>query len=99
MFDEEVKNRAEKYIRGMEERLKKVPSFFVEKYRKIYDLARQYTQDAKYYLEKGDYITALVDIVYAEGLLDSIAFNENINLELQIPKKVFVAGTFDIIHP
>lgn len=99
MSDEEVKNRAEKYIKGMEERLKKVPVFFIEKYRKIYDLAQQYTQDAKYYLEKGDYITALVDIVYAEGLLDSIVFNENINLELQIPKKVFVAGTFDIIHP
>ena len=99
MSYEEIKSRAEKYIKGMEERLQKVPPSLVEKYRKVYDLAVQYTQDAKYYLEKGDYITALVDIVYAEGLLDSISFNENIDLDSQIARKVFVAGTFDIIHP
>ncbi|BCU71155.1 DUF357 domain-containing protein [Stygiolobus caldivivus] len=99
MLDEEVKNRAEKYIKGMEERLRKIPATSRDKYRKVYDLAWQYTQDARYYLEKGDYVTALVDIVYAEGLLDSILFNENIDLDSQIAKRVFVAGTFDIIHP
>ncbi|BFH74336.1 DUF357 domain-containing protein [Sulfurisphaera javensis] len=95
----EIRSRVEKYIKGMEERLQKIPGNICDKYRKILDLARQYTDDAKYYLEKGDEVTALVDVVYAEGLLDSVIFNENLDIDSQISKKVFVGGTFDIIHP
>jgi len=38
----------------------------------ILELAVQYYQDAKYYLEKGDYFTAFGCINYAHGLLDAI---------------------------
>lgn len=95
----EIRERVEKYIKGMEERLQKVPPQVYSKYSKVVDLAKQYTEDAKYYLNKGDEVTALVDIAYAEGLLDAIIFQENLDIESQISKKVFVGGTFDIIHP
>lgn len=95
----EIRNRVEKYIKGMDERLQKISSSIYERHRKILDLAKQYTEDAKYYLNKGDEVTALVDVVYAEGLLDSVIFEENLDIDSQVSKKVFVGGTFDIIHP
>ncbi len=72
MDDAEVKFRASKYIQGMEERLQKIGD--LGNFNKLVELARQYTEDAEYYLEKGDLVTSLVDVVYAEGLLDSINF-------------------------
>ncbi|AAK41228.1 DUF357 domain-containing protein [Saccharolobus solfataricus] len=92
---EELKKRIEKYIKGMDERLKDTSSAN----NKVVELARLYTEDAKYYLEKGDYITALVDVVYAEGLLDAKEIYENSDPKSNVSKKVFVAGTFDILHP
>lgn len=91
-----LKNRALKYIEGMEKRLNNIN---MPEFQKILDLARQYTADAKYYLEKGDEETSLVDIAYAEGLLDAILIQNNIDPDSNISKKVFVGGTFDIIHP
>ncbi|AWR95015.1 DUF357 domain-containing protein [Acidianus brierleyi] len=91
-----LRNRALKYIEGMEKRLKNIN---MPEFQKILDLARQYTDDAKYYLEKGDEETSLVDIAYAEGLLDAILIQNNIDPDSDISKKVFVGGTFDIIHP
>jgi len=95
----EIRQRVEKYIKGMEERLQKIPGSIYDKYRKVLDLAKQYTDDAKYYLSKGDEVTALIDVVYAEGLLDAVIFTENLDIESEVSKKVFVGGTFDIIHP
>lgn len=97
-----LKERALKYINGMYERLSKlnIEKYNNEKYSKIVELARQYTDDAKYYLEKGDVETAIVDIAYAEGLLDAILSILGIDdINSDIAKKVFVGGTFDIIHP
>ncbi len=94
----DLRNRIEKYIKGMEERLKNM-NIVNEKYSKILELAKLYTEDSKYYLEKGDYVTALVDIVYAEGLFDSINIINEKEFKSEVSKKVFVAGTFDIIHP
>jgi hypothetical protein len=37
-----------------------------------YELSRQYYQDSKYYLEKGDVFTSFGCINYAHGLLDAI---------------------------
>ncbi|MGQ9759251.1 MAG: DUF357 domain-containing protein [Candidatus Methanomethylicaceae archaeon] len=34
-------------------------------------LSKQYFEDSKYYLGKGEFITALVCIAYCEGLLDA----------------------------
>jgi len=39
---------------------------------KTVDLASQYYEDSKYYLNKKDYFTAFGCINYAHGLLDSI---------------------------
>ncbi len=91
-----LRERTKKYIEGMERRLNNV---HLPDYQKILDLARQYTEDAKYYLEKGDEETALVDVVYAEGLLDAVLIMSNADPDSDVSKKVFVGGTFDIIHP
>ncbi|AEE94284.1 cytidyltransferase-related domain protein [Acidianus hospitalis W1] len=80
----------------MNDRLSKIN---IPEYQKIIDLARQYTEDAKYYLDKGDVDTAIVDIAYAEGLLDAVLIINNKDPDSDISKKVFVGGTFDIIHP
>ncbi|AWR99958.1 DUF357 domain-containing protein [Metallosphaera hakonensis] len=86
----ELRDRVIKYINGMEETLKKLEGLD----ERIVSLARQYTEDAKYYLEKGDVETAIVDVVYAEGLVDALKM-----IQGDKSKKVFVGGTFDIIHP
>jgi len=91
-----LRDRVIKYINGMSDRLSKIN---IPEYQKIIDLARQYTEDAKYYLDKGDVDTAIVDIAYAEGLLDAVLIINNKDPDSDISKKVFVGGTFDIIHP
>ncbi|EZQ06796.1 MULTISPECIES: DUF357 domain-containing protein [Acidianus] len=91
-----LKDRILKYIRGMDERLLQIK---LPEYQKIIDLARQYKEDAQYYLEKGDLETSIVDIAYAEGLIDSILIVAGVDPDSQVSKKVFVGGTFDIIHP
>ncbi len=97
-MDKETVDRVKKYIEGMKKRLENV-SVNDEKLLKIYNLARQYTEDAEYYLTKGDVITALVDVVYAEGLLDSVLMLTGQDPDSQVSKRVFVGGTFDLIHP
>jgi len=91
-----LRDRVIKYINGMNDRLSKIS---MPEYQKIIDLAKQYTEDAKYYLDKGDVDTAIVDIAYAEGLLDAVLIMNNKDPDSDISKKVFVGGTFDIIHP
>ncbi|MUM63881.1 DUF357 domain-containing protein [Acidianus infernus] len=91
-----LRDRVIKYINGMNDRLSKIS---MPDYQKIIDLAKQYTEDAKYYLDKGDIDTAIVDIAYAEGLLDAVLIINNKDPDSDISKKVFVGGTFDIIHP
>jgi FAD synthetase len=95
---DEIRNRVMKYIKGMRERLANV-NVQDEKLRRIVDLARQYTEDSEYYLSKGDEVTALVDIVYAEGLLDSVLLLTGQDTKSDVGKKVFVGGTFDLLHP
>jgi hypothetical protein len=67
------KSRVEKDIAMFEENLKKIKRRKTnEKHRKISELATQYYEDSKYYLEKKDYFTAFGCINYAHGLLDGI---------------------------
>ncbi|AHC51601.1 cytidyltransferase [Sulfolobus acidocaldarius SUSAZ] len=96
---DEIADRVRRYIQGMEDRLSKIPPEIIQKYEKIYNLAKLYVEDAKYYLNLNDKVTALVDVVYAEGLLDAIIEMEKLDIERQVSKRVFVAGTFDILHP
>ncbi|MET1101774.1 MAG: DUF357 domain-containing protein [Pyrodictiaceae archaeon] len=73
--------------------------------KKLIELAELYAKDAQYYLDKGDVITSIAAIAYAEGLLDALRWLEIVDFEwhplsrlLERPK-VVVAGTFDILHP
>lgn len=76
-FEEEAKRKLNRYIGGtdrvflkMQQRppadplLKKLLENNIE-------LSKQYLADSKYYLGKGDLITALVCIAYCEGLIDA----------------------------
>ena len=67
------KTRIEKDIVMFEENLAKINrSELSESHKKIIELAMQYYNDSKYYLDKKDYFTAFGCINYAHGLLDSI---------------------------
>jgi len=53
-----------------EENIKKTKT--TKNNQKIIELATQYFEDSKYYLEKKDFFTAFGCINYAHGLLDAI---------------------------
>ncbi len=101
----EARERVRRYIRGLRDALSKVdwgslpPGF---RYERLRDAIERYLSDAEYYLAKGDDETALVAVSYAEGLLDSLKYLGLLDIEWPKPieeKRVFVGGTFDIIHP
>ena len=62
------KTRIQKDITMFEENIKKTKL----QTNKAIELATQYYQDSKYYLDKKDYFTAFGCINYAHGLLDAI---------------------------
>lgn len=64
------KTRIKKDIVMFEENIKKTKTHKNQK--KIIELASQYFEDSKYYLEKKDFFTAFGCINYAHGLLDAI---------------------------
>jgi FAD synthetase len=73
----------------------------------LIELAEAYLKDTLHYFKVGDYETALATISYAEGLLDALRILKLSDVNWRKPselaksasRKVFVAGTFDIIHP
>ena len=76
--------------------------FLRNNYPSLLDAIKRYLKDSRYYLEKGDIETSLAAIAYAEGLLDSLKYIGELELhwpERRQEKKVFLAGTFDILHP
>jgi len=67
------KTRIEKDIVMFEENLSKLDSFdLTDSQKETIELAKQYYNDSKYYLEKKNYFTAFGCINYAHGLLDAI---------------------------
>jgi len=74
-------------------------------YRYIVELASEYANDAKYYLDKNDCFTSLACIAYAEGLLDALRHQGALSFEwkplTQLYKRprVVVAGSFEFLHP
>jgi len=71
MLDQET--RIKKDIAMFEENIKQTDSIRLTKaQRKAIELATQYYEDTKYYLQKKDYFTAFGCINYAHGLLDAI---------------------------
>ncbi len=95
--------RLDRYIANVARALNEV-RVLDEACRKVVDLARAYLEDSKYYREKGDCITGLVTISYAEGLLDSLRMIGGIEFSwctssLLDERRVVAAGSFDILHP
>ena len=69
----EEKTRITKDITMFENNLKKLKNKESKpQNQKIIELAKQYYEDSKYYLQKKDYLTAFGCINYAHGLLDAI---------------------------
>ena len=67
------KIRIQKDITLFEKNLQKIKKETINKQQiKLVELASQYYEDSKYYLEKKDYFTAFGCINYAHGLLDTI---------------------------
>lgn len=66
-------NRIKKDIKMFEDNIKKIKQKKLNNLQeKTIELASQYYEDTKYYLEKKDYFTAFGCINYAHGLLDAI---------------------------
>jgi len=76
-FEGEVRKKLERYIRGTDRAFKEMEVLppADEDLKKALEnnisLSKQYLEDSKHYLSKGDLITALVCIAYCEGLIDS----------------------------
>jgi len=76
-FEEEAKKKLERYIRGTDRVFKEMEVLppadkaFKKALESNISLSKQYLEDSKHYLSKGDFITALVCIAYCEGLIDS----------------------------
>lgn len=100
MFAVDICDRLHRYIANFKESLKtlKVVGSGAEK---LLDNAMRYYNDARYYFEKGDCVTGLVAISYAEGILDALRELGFIEWLWTKAKeiKVLAAGSFDIIHP
>lgn len=103
----DLKSRVLAYIRNVELFMSKITLEALDtNARRIYDLAKTYLNDAKYYYEKEDYSTSLSCISYAEGLLDSLKLMNLIkgiewsSLSSMIKRpRVLVAGSFEFLHP
>jgi hypothetical protein len=66
------KTRIKKDIVMFEDNISKMSRKLKTQNSKVVELAKQYYEDSKYYLEKKDYLTAFGCINYAHGLLDAI---------------------------
>jgi len=67
-----------KYIRSADRVLKEIKKISDTVYLKeeetktVFDWAKRYLEDAKYYQEKGKIETSLASVAYCEGLLDAL---------------------------
>jgi len=96
----DVCERLWKYIANFNESLKSLKIVDADA-KKLIDIALAYYSDSRYYLEKGDCVTGIITISYAEGILDALRNLGLIEWSWVKAKevKVFAAGSFDIIHP
>ncbi len=103
----DIESRALVYIRNVEQALNQLGAINNEEARSVIDAARAYLKDSKHYFKVGDYATAISTASYAEGLLDALRMLGIIDVKWLLPSqltglarsKVFVAGTFDLLHP
>ena len=80
-----------KYISSAEQVFTKVAisrdplSVNVENVRKVVDCAKDYLEDARYYMEKKKFEVSLTSVAYCEGLLDALRMLGAVSFEW--PKK------------
>jgi len=73
-----VEELATKYIRGAERVIQEIGEIPAdvhlneEETKTVFDWAKRYLEDAKYYQEKGKLETSLTSVAYCEGLLDAL---------------------------
>ncbi len=106
MLFQDAEERARRYIEalsGVLNRLESSGALSNPSIEPVIDNVKAYLSDARYYLERGDVASSLVAVAYAEGLLDALGMmgllpkvERTQNTE---QSKVFIAGTFDILHP
>ncbi len=107
---EKACERAERYLSSIKKTLETIRFKFETedllkenlKIHNLLDAAERYINDSEYYLDINDCETSLVAVSYAEGLLDSLKYLGLAEFSWPKPytkKRVFVAGTFEIIHP
>jgi FAD synthetase len=76
------KEKAEVYIRKVEPILVKVKFKELRKeVNEAFDYAKRYCFDAKHFLSKGEFASALACISYAEGILDALRLLNLIEFE------------------
>jgi FAD synthetase len=82
---------ASKYISSAEQVFAKVAvsrdslNVNVESVRKVVDCAKDYLEDARYYMEKKKFEVSLTSVAYCEGLLDALRMLGAVSFEW--PKK------------
>ena len=75
----EWKEKILKDIGKLEDNLKEIQGIdFTEKEKEAISRAKDYREDCKYYLEKGDEITSFECISYSHGLIDTLRIIHNI---------------------
>jgi FAD synthetase len=96
----DICERLRRYVANFNESLKSLKILDAGS-KSLVDVALAYYNDSRYYLEKGDCVTGLITISYAEGILDALRSLELIEWSWVKAKevRVFAAGSFDIIHP
>ena len=78
---------ASKYISSAEQVFTKVaisrdpPSVNAESIRNVVDCARDYLEDARYYMEKKKFEVSLTSVAYCEGLLDALRLLGMVNFK------------------
>ncbi len=103
----DLASRASIYIRNVEQALDQIGAPADERVVEVVEAAKAYLKDSKHYFKEGDYATAISTASYAEGLLDALRMMGIMDIRWLAPSqlaapaksKVFVAGTFDLLHP
>ena len=73
-----VEELVTKYIRGAERVIQEIGQLpedvhlHREEAKKVFDWAKRYLEDAKYYQKEGKLETSLTSVAYCEGLLDAL---------------------------
>ncbi len=76
-FEDEARKKLHRYISATDrvfasmERSPPGDGTLRSKVDEVISLSKIYLSDSKYYLEKGDLVTALVCVAYCEGLIDA----------------------------